>query len=126
MSVLTVTLDTGEVQLLAVRLAAAGGAVGAPAAAAVRKTAKAIEATMKSNAPKLSGELAGSISTSYSGDGRFSSFSAEIGPTARYGEYVEDGTSVMSGQPYAGPAFDQHASDLDAALAKIAGAAAGL
>jgi HK97 gp10 family phage protein len=33
----------------------------------------------------------------------------EVGPTADYGGYVEDGTSVMAPQAYMGPAFDRHA-----------------
>lgn len=32
----------------------------------------------------------------------------EVGPTANYGQFVEDGTSVMSPQPYMGPASDRN------------------
>lgn len=44
----------------------------------------------------------------------------EVGPTAAYGEYVEDGTSRMSPQPYMGPAFDRRAPEFEAALGLVA------
>jgi HK97 gp10 family phage protein len=80
------------------------------ASRAVAKTAHDIEATAKRLAPVDTGNLRNSISSD------IGVLSAEIGPTAEYGGYVEEGTSRMAPQPYMGPAADQHFPELDKAL----------
>ena len=144
-------IDTSEVRHLQLDLSAASGRVGARASAAIRKTAFAIERTAKVLAPVDTGNLEGSISTDIEGDGRFGAMSAEIGPTAEYGDDVEYGTQphvirarpggslVFVGrdgqlvfakevnhpgtqpQPYMGPAFDRHAPGLEEALGRAGG-----
>lgn len=69
----------------------------------ITKTALSIEADAKILAPVDTGFLQGSISTDLSGD----RLTAEIGPTAEYAGYVEQGTSRMAPQPYLGPASDR-------------------
>jgi HK97 gp10 family phage protein len=113
-------LDTSEVRGLGSRIVAASGRVGATASAALRKTAFDIEADAKALAPFDLGTLMNSISTTISGDGRFGTMAAEIGPTVEYGVYQELGTSVMGAQPYMGPAFDRNIGGYTEALAKIA------
>lgn len=83
------------------------------ARAAVAKTAHDIEATAKALAPVDTGNLRGSISSDVH------AFSAEIGPTAEYGAYVEEGTSRMAPQPYMNPAADRHEPDLGRAVDQI-------
>jgi HK97 gp10 family phage protein len=139
-------IDGTEVRHLALDLRAASGRVGAKASAAIRKTALDIERTAKVLAPVDTGNLENTISTDIEGDGRFGSMTAEIGPTAHYGDDVEYGTQphvirarpggylVFRGrdgglvvakevnhpgtppQPYMGPAFDRHAPGLERAL----------
>lgn len=86
------------------------------ASRAVAKVAHDIEATAKVLAPVDTGNLQSSISTD------LGVLSAEVGPTAEYGAYVEEGTSRMAPQPYMGPAADRHFPELDKALdALVAG-----
>lgn len=86
---------------------------------AVAKVAHDIEATAKVLAPVDTGNLMGSISATVVG------LSAEIGPTAYYGGYVEEGTSDEEGnartapQPYMAPAAEQHFPNLEKALGAI-------
>lgn len=115
-----VNIDTSQVRALGSRIASAGPRIGGRAAAALRKTAMDIEADAKALAPVDTGNLQNSISAAITGDGRFGSMTAEIGPTAEYGIYQEFGTSVMGAQPFMGPAFDRRAPGYAAALAQLA------
>jgi HK97 gp10 family phage protein len=100
-------------------------AVTAPIAASVvvRRTALAIEADAKVNAPVDTGALRNSISTDVAlGE----VITAEIGPTVDYGIYVERGTEYMDPEPYLGPAYDAHAGEVfDAALVAATGLGGG-
>lgn len=86
----------------------------------VKKSASDIEATAKILAPVDTSNLMNSIGVDPHG------LSADIGPTAEYGGYVEYGTSNEDGsprgpaQPYMGPAFEKHAPKFEQALGKIA------
>lgn len=111
-------LDVSEVRRLGVQLETVGGSVGAQSAIVVRKTARDVRIAAKAGCPVLNGDLRDSISISFTGDGRFASFSAEVGPTEPYGKYVEDGTSFMAPEPFMGPAFDQHSGSLEDGLAR--------
>lgn len=108
------SFDTSELRELAFDLGKAGFKATATATRAVRKTAMDIEATAKTLAPVDTGNLQGSISS------EIHALSAEIGPTAEYGFYVEYGTSRMAPQPYMGPALDQHAEGFVRAMESIA------
>ena len=44
---------------------------------------------------------------------------AEIGPTASYGVYVEYGTRRMSPQPYMGPALEANAPMFEKAIGDL-------
>ncbi|MFK5689599.1 HK97-gp10 family putative phage morphogenesis protein [Ornithinimicrobium sp. LYQ92] len=105
--------------------------VGARGAAVVRKTATAITRDARLMAPVgtpestgkpgyVGGNLRASISSTITGDGRNGRMSAEIGPTAHYGRYVEQGTSRMAPQPYLFPAADRHEASFIAAMAQAA------
>lgn len=141
-----VSIDTREVRKLGIDLHNASGTVGAKASAAIRETAHDIEHDAKVLAPVDTGNLENSITTDIEGDGRFGSMSAEIGPTADYGDEVEYGTEphiihahggflrfVIGGrvifarqvshpgtapQPYMGPAFDRNVPGLEQALGR--------
>ena len=114
-------IDASEVAALAVEIGSATGTLGAKAAVALRKTAYDIEADAKALAPVDTGTLMNSISTSVTGDGRFGSMVAEIGPTVDYAGFVEHGTSRMAPQPYMRPAFDRRAPGLEKAFEQLAG-----
>ncbi|HEY3559659.1 MAG TPA: HK97-gp10 family putative phage morphogenesis protein [Kribbella sp.] len=112
-------LDVSELRALAGDLEKGAAKVGKAAPVVVSKSAHDIEATAKILSPVDTGNLMGSISTEVEG------LSAEIGPTAEYGGYVEDGThnddgSVrMAAQPYMQPALDTHAPTFETALGKV-------
>ncbi|ACZ29571.1 phage protein, HK97 gp10 family [Xylanimonas cellulosilytica DSM 15894] len=83
----------------------------------VRKTAFDIERDAKILAPVDTGNLRTSISTDVAATN--STVSAEIGPTANYGLFLEVGTSRMAPRPYMGPALDRNTPAFDAAMAQI-------
>lgn len=114
--------DTSEVRRLALDLGRQGaaGSVGAKGARVLRKVAGDIERDAKILCPVDTGNLRNSIGTDIFGDGRFGTISAEIGPTAEYGHYVEEGTSRQAPQPYLGPAFDRRVSTFEQAVARVA------
>lgn len=103
----TVTINVGEASAYAAALAAGGERVGALVSTVTRKAGNDIERTAKILAPVDTGYLRNSISTSVEGSGHAASITVEVGPTANYGAFVEDGTSRMAPQPYMGPATDR-------------------
>ena len=78
--------------------------------AVVAKAALDTEARAKMLAPVDTGNLKNSIGSSIQGT------HAEVGPTAKYGEFVEMGTSRTPAQPYMGPATDVVAPQMIKAL----------
>lgn len=106
--------DVSEIRALGFDLGKAGLKATATASAAIRKTAFDIEAAAKNAAPVDTGNLRNSISSDVG------ALSAEIGPTAEYGIYVEYGTSRMAPQPFMGPAFDANVEGLVRAMESIA------
>lgn len=116
---MTISLDISEARSLASRFQAASGRIGAAASAVLRKTAHDIEADAKALAPVDTGALRSSISTTFTGDGRHGSMTAEIGPTMEYGVFQEWGTSTQPGQPFMGPAYDRRIGGYTSALAQI-------
>lgn len=111
-------IDDSELGVLQARIATAAPRVGARIAKAIRKTAHDIEADAKILVPVDTGNLKNSISTDILNDGRFENMAAEIGPTAHYGRYVEEGTSRMGPQPYLRPAFDRRLPGFERAIAE--------
>ena len=107
--------DFSELIAISAELAKASAEVTRRAQVVVRKTAADIEASGKRNAPVDTGHLRGSISTTMSIGG----LSAEIGPTASYGAYVEFGTRRMRPQPFMRPAADQHFPEFTEAVARL-------
>lgn len=95
-------IDVSELNRLAVDLGRAPAMVITKGAALIAKTAYDIEREAKIFAPVDTGNLRNSISTLAIG------LYAEIGPTASYGKWVEEGTSVMAPHAYLGPAVDRN------------------
>lgn len=116
---MSVRIDTSEMAAYSAKLRRASGTVGAQASAALRKTAFDIEADAKILAPVDTGTLMNSISTSFAGDGRNGTMTAEIGPTVDYAIYVHEGTSRMPGRPFLTDAFDRRVPGFEAALGQI-------
>lgn len=94
--------DFSELTKLAADLRKASAEVTVKASRAVRKAAFDIESGAKARVPVDTGNLKNSIGVSLSATG----LSAEIGPTAHYGIYVELGTRRMAPKPYLGPAVE--------------------
>ncbi|MDQ0756077.1 HK97-gp10 family putative phage morphogenesis protein [Arthrobacter sp. B3I4] len=94
---------------LSADIAKAAATTEARAQVVVRKTAYDIERTAKNLVPVDTGNLKGSIGHSDARSvGRSGTLAIEIGPTANYGVFVEQGTSRMAPQPFMGPAADTH------------------
>lgn len=108
-----------EMNTITAQLQSKNGRIGAQGSAVLRKSAFQVEALGKLFCPVDTGHLKGSIGTSFDGDGRFGGMSAEIGPTAHYGGYVEWGTRYMAPHAYMGPALDRVGPSFVAAVAAI-------
>lgn len=94
--------------------------IGVRAEEKVDEVANKVEASAKDFAPKGSRDhegtdLAPSIETT--GEGPF----REVGPTARHGWFMENGTYKDAPQPYMGPALDKHDEELVSELGDVAG-----
>lgn len=117
---MSMSIDVSEPLRLAASFENAAGAVGGRVSKALRKTAFDIQSDAQILAPVDTGNLRDSISTDITGDGRFTSMAAEIGPTAEYGVHQEYGTSTQPGKPFMTPAFDRRYPPFEAALGQIA------
>lgn len=117
--------DTSELAAVGADLSKAAGAVGAKAAAVVRKSTLDIEAETKRQIIAMdavdTGNMLNSVSSTIRGDGRFSTIEGEVGPTAEYSGYVHDGTSRMAGRPFLATAADMHIPTFEAAMGQIGG-----
>lgn len=102
--------DVSEVHALAADLQTGAAEIQPKAELAVAKTAYDIVGTAQVLVAVDTGFLKSTIDTDVDG------LDAEVGPTAEYGGYVEEGTSKMAAQPYLGPAFDQNIGGLEDAL----------
>ena len=102
--------DLSEVHHLALDLESAATEITRKAELAVAKTAYDTVATAQAIVPVDTGYLKSTIDADVDG------LDAEVGPTAEYGGYVEEGTSKMAAEPYLGPAFDQTIGGLEDAL----------
>lgn len=109
-----VSIDVSEMHDLASDLRHHGDEAPAQADLVVGKVAHDIVARAQQLVPVDTGYLKSTIGADVDG------LSAEIGPTAEYGGYVELGTSEMSPQPYLAPAFDQGVGQLEDAFEHIA------
>lgn len=106
-------MDMSDLNRLAVDLGKVPVEIVPLARKVLEKSSADIERDGKLFAPVDTGNLRNSISRSLSG------LTAEIGPTASYGHYVEYGTSRQGPAAYMGPAFDRHAGEFADALGKI-------
>ena len=106
-------VNVDPIRKLSADLRTEGHAAARRTALAIRKTAKDIERDAKVLAPVDTGNLRNSITSTVRG------LTGEVGPTADYGAYVEEGTSRMGPQPYMGPATDRNAALFVQAMDKI-------
>lgn len=111
----TINFDTAGVRRLAADITKADVENAKKASAALRKTALDIEADAKIFVPVDTGFLKNSISSD------ISEYHAEVGPTADYAHYVENGTSRMNGQPYMRPAADRRLPPFARRIREIGG-----
>lgn len=105
--------DTSELSTLERDLVKGAAGIEEKAPLVVKKVAFDIERDAKVFAPVDTGHLEGSISTDVDG------LSAEIGPTASYGDFVEAGTSKMHAQPYMGPAAEKNTPPFVEAMGQL-------
>lgn len=110
------TVDTSELNRLAVDLTQAATRVQLGSATIVRKTALDCEAIAKSFCPVDTGALRNSIGVDMESPSR-----AVVGPTMEYGPYVEFGTYRMAPRAFIGPAVDRVEPGFITALTKLAG-----
>lgn len=114
-------LDISELYDLEADLEKGAAKVSKAAPLVVSKTAYEIEATAKAYAPVDTSNLMNSIGVTPNG------LTAEIGPTADYGWYVEGGTKNEDGsqrtpaQPYMEPALEDHEPGFVDAMGKVGG-----
>lgn len=85
---------------------------------ALKKALTDIQAGAQNRAPVDTGNLKNSISTATQGNGAYAR--GEVGPTAKYGAFVENGTSRARAQPYLRPATDAVLPGYEQALAQLA------
>lgn len=109
-----------DLNTLAVTLERTSGQVGHKAAAVVRANAHQVEALGKQFSPFKTGMTRNSIGADFTGDGRFATFEAQIGPTTSYAPFLEFGTSRMPPHAFMGPALDRVSPDFFAAMAQVA------
>lgn len=111
--------DTDPLRQLSTDLTAAGRQVGARARTVIRKAAMDIERDAKNLAPVDTGNLKNSIGHSDLRIGTSGQLVAEIGPTANYGIFLEQGTSRMPAQPFMGPAADRNTPAFEQAMQQL-------
>lgn len=110
---------------LSADLTTAGRQVGQRARTVIRKAAIDIERDAKALAPVDTGNLKNSIGHSDLRIGTTGNLVAEVGPTANYGVFLEQGTSRMAAQPFMGPAADRHAPAFEQAMQQLGAEAIG-
>jgi HK97 gp10 family phage protein len=109
----SVRVDVSDVYALAVAMEAQTRTTAASAAQAVARSAAAIERDAKIFAPVDTGALRSSISRTVTG------LTAEIGPTALYGGFVEHGTSRSGPNPYMRTALARATPGFVAAMTRL-------
>lgn len=90
-----------QVRIVSNRLPAISATIRPTVSAEVKKAGLAIQARAQSMAPVKTGTLRRSITTQFPTD-----LSAVVGPSVRYGLYVEMGTRRMGARPYLRPAAE--------------------
>lgn len=107
--------DASQVHTLSADLARLGDRARTLSGAVVAKSAADLEKYAKAAAPVDTGNLRASIGTTM-----HDALTAEVGPTANYGAFLELGTSRMGPQPYMFPALDKVTPAFVAAMGKVA------
>ena len=117
---MTVHWDGSKLVALEQDLAGVGGRVTPAVAKVIKDGGEAIAKRAKELAPRRSGKLQRSINSTFTAGGGGTEATAEIGPTAFYGRFVEHGTAKMSPHPYLAPAADAESEAITEAIAKAA------
>lgn len=108
-----VTFDASEVHDLARDIHRHADETPAKARTIMAAGGHRVAAVAQVKAPVDTGALKNSISADIDG------LAFEVGPTVEHGLYQELGTSEMPPQPYLGPAFDEVAPQIEAAVASM-------
>ncbi len=111
-------LDVSEVGKLVTSMRGFDGRAKRHARTVLQKAAADIKRDAQALAPVDTGNLRASIT--YETRELASAVTAEVGPTATYGLYVEEGTSTQAPQPYLQPALMRNLDPTTRALAQIA------
>lgn len=106
-------IDASELEVVGNDISNLGTQAHGKALQIVAKTAADVSNTAKLMAPVDTGNLMNSIGYDLYGT------SAEIGPTAEYGMFLEYGTSRMPPQPYMKPALDAREGGFLEALSRL-------
>lgn len=116
-------IDVSQLVALGADLGKAPARIGREGSKAVRKAGRQVQQTAKKIAPKLTGELQGSIEITNQGDGRSSALSVTVTATSAHAMFVEYGTYKDAPQPFMAPAGDAALAELVAGI-EAAGEAA--
>lgn len=108
---------SADMARLATDLSRAGVTGVVKARAAMGKALADIQAGAQTRVPVDTGNLRSSISHEVQAGG--GGMRGEVGPTAEYGRFVEQGTSRMRAQPYLRPATDAVVPGYEQALGQI-------
>jgi HK97 gp10 family phage protein len=92
-----------DLRRLAMGLASFGPVAHAATRAIIKIGGDTAYADAKARAPRRTGHLISTVYVRYDNDG----LGFELGATADYAPYVEDGTAHMAPQPFIRPAFEQ-------------------
>ena len=93
--------DVAQLRSLSAEMVSKATLVETQAIQIVAEHGLSLQALAQMNAPVDTGFLRGSIGIDGTG-----SLTVEIGPTAEYAPYLEDGTYKMAARPFMGPAAD--------------------
>lgn len=106
-----------DLRKLAVDLSRAPAHVQRDAPRVVARAGRELQSVAQAMCPAERGVLRGSITTTLSSRG----LTAEVGPTAYYGRFVEDGTYKMEPRPFMAPALERVEPRFAADMLKMAG-----
>ena len=121
-----IQFDASEVRQLSADIERGAERVGRNVSQVVKASAERVKTAGQSNAPVgPTGDLRESIGVDMYGDGRSVGLTAVVGPTVRYGLFVEKGTSKMAAQPFMAPALEAEAPGFQKALADALGEVLG-
>lgn len=85
----------------------------------VKQNGSELQSKMQNKADFTRGYATGATKRSIGLDVTDGGFTAEVGPTTEYSEYLEYGTRFMSAQPFVAPALDEQKTQFFSDMEKL-------